>query len=426
MAQPATSRAALAPAERWPKRYTVVALFCLATVLCYVDRVSISVAIIPLARDLGYDTAQQGIILSAFFWGYLLTQLAGGWMADRFGGKLVLAAGVGLWSLATFLTPPATISLAVLLGVRVLLGLGEGVNFPAIHSITARWVPVAERARVLSLNFSGMHVGTVTAFLLSPPLIVLLGWPALFYITGAIGFVWLAAWIARVPGAPPDTGRDTSEMVADRHAPAARAGGIPWGRIAREPAIWAIVIAHFCSNFGYYILLLWLPSYLNYTFKVPLAEVGAYSLAPWIAAILAINAGGWIADLLTVRGMSLTAVRKLMQTAAFGLGALPLLFVPSATTTLGAVAMVTLSVAANGLGLAGFGVNHLDVGPRYAGVLMGISNTVATVPGIVGVAAAGFIVQATGSFSAVFYLAAAIYLVGMGGYLRWATGEQRL
>jgi ACS family sodium-dependent inorganic phosphate cotransporter len=430
MAESALSNSAPAPQSRWPQRYTVVALFGLATVLCYVDRVSISVAIIPLARDLGYDSARQGIVLSAFFWGYLLTQLLGGVVADRIGGKWALATGVAIWSLATFLTPPATAAFSLLLAMRVLLGLGEGVNFPAIHSLTARWIPIAERARMLSLNFSGMHVGTVTAFILSPPIIVAFGWPALFYITGAVGGIWVAVWIVRVPRHPPDSPAASSaasrDAAQDAHGLAARAPAIPWVKIAREKAVWAIVIAHFCSNFGYYILLLWLPTYLNYTFKVPLSEVGAYSLPPWIAAIISINAGGWIADSLLRRGMHITVVRKLMQSIAFTLSALPLLFVPTVESSFTAVVLVTISVAANGLGLAGFGVNHLDVGPNHAGILMGISNTVATVPGIVGVAAAGFIVQATGSFSAVFYLAAAIYLAGMFGYLAWATGERRL
>ncbi|MGH7864664.1 MAG: ACS family MFS transporter, partial [Candidatus Binataceae bacterium] len=402
----------------------------LATVLCYVDRVSISIAIIPLARDLGYDAARQGIVLSAFFWGYLLTQLLGGVVADRIGGKWVLAAGVGVWSLATFLTPPATAVFSLLLAMRVLLGLGEGVNFPAIHSLTARWVPIAERARMLSLNFSGMHVGTVTAFILSPPIIVAFGWPALFYITGAIGAIWVAVWTLRVPRRPAELSDSTAgaSQTGGQGALGAivRSAPIPWSRIIREKAVWAIVIAHFCSNFGYYILLLWLPTYLNYTFKVPLSEVGAYSLPPWIVAIISINAGGWIADALLARGVRITVVRKLMQSVGFALSAISLLIVPTVESSLAAVALVTVSVAANGLGLAGWGVNHLDVGPDHAGVLMGISNTVATVPGIIGVAAAGFIVQATGSFSAVFYLAAAIYVVGIAGYLAWGTGERRL
>ena len=95
-------------------------LFFLATVLCYVDRVSISVAIIPLSHDRGYDAAAHGIILSAFFWGYLWPQLLGGWMSDRFGGRRVLAFGVAVWSIATLLTPPASVSFGLLIAMRVL------------------------------------------------------------------------------------------------------------------------------------------------------------------------------------------------------------------------------------------------------------------------------------------------------------------
>src|SRR6516225_8770151 len=175
--------------SRFPFRYTIVALFFLSTVICYVDRVNVSVAIIPLARDRSFDAASQGLILSSFFWGYLVSQLAGGWVADRYGGKRVLAVGVAVWSIATMLTPAATASLGLLLAVRALLGIGEGVNFPAIHSLAAKWTKNSERARAVALNFTGVHLGTVLALLLSPPVILRFGWQALFYLSGALGFI---------------------------------------------------------------------------------------------------------------------------------------------------------------------------------------------------------------------------------------------
>ena len=110
MGEPVLARDSREEISRWPQRYTVVALFFLGTALCYIDRISISVAIIPLARQFGYNSAAQGVVLSAIFWGYIWTQLAGGWMADRFGGHRVLAAGVAVWSLATFIMPPAAAS----------------------------------------------------------------------------------------------------------------------------------------------------------------------------------------------------------------------------------------------------------------------------------------------------------------------------
>jgi len=196
-------------------------------------------------------------------------------------------------------------------------------------------------------------------------------------------------------------------------------------KIVREKALWAIVLAHFCANFGFNILLLWLPTYLHKNFDVPLARVGAYALVPWIATFCASNAGGWVADSMRRRGLRVGTIRKAMQTIAFGGGALPLLFLPTATSPQGAIALVTTSTTCSGLGLSGHAVNHLDIGPRHAGVLMGISNTIATIPGIIGVAATGFILRATGSFSAVFYVIAAVYVAGLIGYDLWASGDQK-
>src|SRR5215813_6532886 len=287
-------------APRWARRYTVLALLFFATLLCYLDRVSISVAIISLAKAEHFAPTAQGVVLSAFFWGYIWTQLLGGWLSDRFGGKRVLAAGVAIWSLATFLTPAAArISFVALCAMRVLLGFGEGVNFPAIYSLIARWMPVRERGRAISINASGMHLGTVTALLLSPRIVVALGWRALFYITGAVGIFWLAAWMARAADRPESDGSMSASelsLITQERAAAARIARVPWRSIMHEPAVWAIVLAHFCSNFGFNILLLWLPTYLHHTFRVEIGRVGLYALMPWIATFAVVNAAGWIAD----------------------------------------------------------------------------------------------------------------------------------
>jgi ACS family sodium-dependent inorganic phosphate cotransporter len=190
--------------------------------------------------------------------------------------------------------------------------------------------------------------------------------------------------------------------------------------------VWAIVLAHLCNNFGFYILLLWLPSYLDHTFHVPLKDLGVMAVAPYLAAFVVANLSGWLADSLQRRGMRMTLVRKTLQTIGFSLGAITVCAMPWAHTATQAVLLATVSLGSTALGLGGWGVNHLDVAPRYAGILMGISNTFATLPGIVGVAATGFIVQATGSYSGVFYLAAAVYLVGLVAFNVWGSGERKI
>jgi MFS transporter, ACS family, solute carrier family 17 (sodium-dependent inorganic phosphate cotransporter), other len=123
--------------------------------------------------------------------------------------------------------------------------------------------------------------------------------------------------------------------------------------------------------------------------------------------------------------MSLTAVRKLMQAAAFTLGAVPMVLLPSATSALVATTLVTISLGGVSFGAAGYAVNHLDIAPQYAGILMGLSNTFAQLPGIVGVALTGFIVKATQSFAGAFYLSALIYLIGLVCYVAMASGERQ-
>ncbi|MBV8774673.1 MAG: MFS transporter [Deltaproteobacteria bacterium] len=212
---------------------------------------------------------------------------------------------------------------------------------------------------------------------------------------------------------------------ADRpQAPLAES--IPWAAILREKNVWAIVIAHVCNNFGGYIILLWLPTYLHRIFNVPIERLGNYSIVPWIAAFLVANLSGWVADNLRKRGMNMTAVRKLMQAVAFTLGAVPMILLPLAHSPLVATILVTVATGGAGFGVAGFAANHLDIAPRYAGILMGLSNTFAQLPGIVGVALTGFIVNLTHSFAGAFYLIAAVYVVGMICYLTLGGGERRL
>ncbi len=426
----AVARGAAAGHSFAPRRHIIVGLFFLSTVICYVDRVNVSIAIIPMARDLGYSAAAQGLILSAFFWGYIVSQLGGGWIADRYGGKAVLGFGVGCWSLATLLTPlGAAFSFPMLLGARVLLGVGEGVNFPAIHSLAAQWSPARERARALALNYTGIFLGTIAALLTSPPLILRYGWPAVFYLGGALGVLWLIAWqLIAADGPESATGISAGELelILAGRPPMGRPTSVPWAAIMREKAVWAIVLAHVCNNWGFYILLLWLPTYLHRALKVPVERVGEYSLIPWVATFFVGNLAGWLSDWMQTRGMPVTTVRKLIQAAGFSLGAIPLLFLPAITHLGPALALVTVSACCGAMSLAAFGVNHLDIGPRYAGILMGISNTAATVPGIIGVAATGFILDFTGSFAAIFYITAGVYAVGLVGYLAWASGERKL
>jgi len=175
-------------------------------------------------------------------------------------------------------------------------------------------------------------LGTVVALVTSPIIVLTLGWRAVFYFSGMLGFVWLAVWMLKAANDPEHCAgvspQELAAIQADRpEAPLAKS--IPWDAILREKHVWAIVIAHVCNNFGVYIILPWLPAYLHETFSVPMERLGSYSIVPWIAAFCVDNFSGWIADGLREHGMSMSFVRKLIQTTAFIFGAVPMLLLPS-------------------------------------------------------------------------------------------------
>ena len=406
----------------WQRRHTVVLLCFFSTFICYIDRVNISVAIIPMAEQFGWSDTERGFVLSSFFVGYLVTQVLGGWMAGKFGGKVVLGFGVLWWSGFTLLTPlSALASFPALIAVRILMGVGEGVAFPATYNLLGRWVPLRERSRAAAFNLSAIPLGTLFAVTATPFIAVSLGWPAVFYLFGAVGFVWFAFWWYYA-GDRPQAGAETAAEQAER----ARDREIPWRAIFSKGPVWAIVFGHFANNWGLYVLLSWLPSYFASQLGINLRSVWLFVAPPWIASFVFSNIAGWIADRMITSGKSVTFTRKFMQSIGF-LG--PAVALGALATVNDAVTAVVLLSAALGLAsftFAGAGCNHLDISPRHAGVIFGISNTAATIPGIVGVALTGLLVDRTGTYAAAFYLTAAVLVSGWIVYLLFGTGRQVL
>ena len=414
--------------EYWPRRFTVVALSFAAVFICYMDRVNISVAIIPMAKQLAWDPKTQGYVLSAFFLGYFLTQVVGGRLADRFGGKVVLGVGVLWWSAFTMLTPIAAYAgLAALIVARIGMGFGEGVTFPSIYSLFGRWVPQAETSRSVGIVFSAIPLGSVFALLATPFLVIRFGWPWAFYSFGAIGVAWWLVWhwkVASHPSAHRDIAEHEKQLIARETAPIERATPPPWSKLLSSPAVWAIVVCHFCNNWGGYVLLAWGPTYITQALGVDYAKVGLFAMIPSLVSFLFLNVSGNVTDRLIARGHDKTRVRKAMQSIGFGGSAVCLTglgYIHDATL---AITLMTVASIIGAFASSGFAVNHLDLAPRHAGVLMGISNTAATIPGFVGVSVSGWILQITGSWALVFQVAAALYVFGMLFYLFFASARR--
>ena len=385
-------RAASATAARsgWKAWHTVVCPLLRRGFISYIDRTNISVASIAMKEQFGWTETTKGFVLSSFFVGYLLLQVVSGTLANKYGGKIVLGVAVLWWSLFTMLTPPAAmLSLSALIGARIALGLGEAAVFPASINMIGRWVPVASRLarrRVVHERTVARHGGVASAHGLAHPR------------------VWLADAVLRLRHRRVRVGRGLGSRSWQRswRRSRASAGRTPADSMAqdlRTPAVWAIIINHFCSNWTLYVLLAWLPSYFKTTFGVSLANAGS-SLGGAVAHELrdgatspAHLADGMINARPTLRRSYASSCRRPGCSA-------PRSFYSSFIRRARRATGMLLMCGATGtlaLCIAGYTVNSFDIAPRYADVIWGISNTFATVPGIVGVAVTGWLVRAHGN-----------------------------
>eukprot|EP00963_Diacronema_lutheri_P002341 scaffold155_cov347-Pavlova_lutheri.AAC.20 len=403
-----------------------------AFVLCNMDKVNMSVAVIPMAEELAWSPTQRGIVSSAFFLGYALTQIPAGWIANRVGGEKVLWAGVAIWSFGTMIAPLAAYSsLWALCLTRVLVGLGEGLAPASAVGLMAERVPQKERARAVSLVFGGMDAGSVIGLLLAPLLIRYFGWTSVFYMFGLLGFIWCSWWILTRTD---ELGKQ-EQLCEAADLPNKMSKEVPWKQIATCVPFFATIAAHFCYNYGYFTLLAWLPSYFEDALGLDVRGAGWLTLIPYLAMCLMTPFVGPVADGLVARGHSITRVRKVAQCVAFLGPCLALGVICALTTTVGtasngvAGAVVTLLSCAFALGTwsrAGLYCNHQDLSPRYASILLGISNAVGAVPGLVGVSIAGLVYDKTHFWEwSLFYPTMIFQAVGAVLFVCFASGERQ-
>lgn len=416
-----------------PKRVIVIAMCFIAMAICYLDRVSMSTGIVPMADEFGWSNTTKGWILSSFFIGYVIAQIPGSWATNRYGGRIVLGVSLVWWSIVTFITPAAAMSsVGLLIAARVAMGIGEAAVTPCLYNLAARWMLPHERARSLVVMIGGIPVGTMTALLISGWILESYPWQVMFYAFGGLGLVFAFFWFRFIHGSPADHPHISADEKALLTGPTAIASNpgtgtwseVPWKQLLRTPAVWALISNHFCSNWGLYVLLTWLPSYFK-TFKdMGIGSSGLYSAAPWLILFIVANFAGVIADRLVKAGKTITWVRKTMQVIGLVGSAIGLLVASYVQTPLVAVIVLCGTLGILGFTWAGFGPNHLDVAPRYADVLSGLTNTAGSMPGVIGVVVTGWIVDLTGSFSSAFQLAAVINIIGALIWLKWSTGER--
>lgn len=381
-----------------------------------------------MQKEFDWSNVDKGYVFSFFFWGYLCMQIGGGYLANRFGGKLVLGWAVVFWSIFTVLTPMAAfMSIPALLVVRFLMGIGEAGLAPSSFTVVGRWFPQTEQSRVMSFLSSGTILGTVGALLLGPKIVTTYGWEMIFYAFGALGFIWAVFWYFLMKDQPdqhPNITEYEKDLISAGGGVKERAATIPWKSILSSSAVWALCSMGFAVSWTLYIFLSWLPSYFADVHCLDLAGAGIYALLPWIIMFLMLNVGGWIADKMISRGIPTTKTRKLLIVGGMLGSAFFIIFLRGAETPEMATMLMCAALGILALAYGGLVPNGLDIAPRFADIVYGTVNTFGTLAGALGAIAAGYIVQKTGSYDNVFIVTAVISIIGALVYFVFGYGRK--
>ncbi|KAF5749587.1 anion transporter 6 chloroplastic isoform X1 [Tripterygium wilfordii] len=423
------------PWKNVPQRYKLIGTTSLAFVICNMDKVNLSIAIIPMSHQFGWSPSVAGLVQASFFWGYALSQLPGGWLAKIFGGRKVLEIGVLIWSIATALLPSVAGFMPGLVLSRILVGIGEGVSPSAATDLIAKSIPLAERSRAVAFVFGGLSVGSVAGLLLAPPLIQTFGWESVFYIFGLLGVGWFLGfqYFKEIEDSYPAEQISQSQTI-NMNKPWKTSveelvwslKDVPWRAFFRSEAVWAMIYAHFCGSWGHYTCLSWLPTYFSEELNLNLTEAAWVSILPPLASILVTSIAAQFADYLISSGVETTKVRKLCQAVGF---LSPAFCMTLSSVDLGLPPWEVVGILTGGLALSSFALSglyctHQDISPKYASILLGITNTVGAVPGIVGVALTGYLLDSTHSWSiSLFAPSIFFYLTGTIVWLMFASSK---
>ncbi|XP_045101821.1 putative inorganic phosphate cotransporter isoform X2 [Portunus trituberculatus] len=389
--------------------------------------------------EFAWDENEQALILGAFFWGYVITNPLGGRLGEVVGGKVVFCVGVLVTAVLTLLTPVvARTSTTLFIALRVIEGLGEGVTFPAMNSMLARWIPPFERSRASSFIYTGSQVGTVISMPISGLLCqssFLGGWPSVFYLFGALGVLWCIAWMFLIHDDPEKHPRiNLDELTYIQHSlnrsATSKVRPFPLVHVLTSLPFWAIVVAHVAQNWGFYTLLTEMPTYMKNILRFDIAHNSFMSALPYLVMWLFSMVVGQLADYLQTSGRLSTAnTRRLFNSIGiYGpMVCLVLVGYAGCNRTI-AITLLCLGVGLNGATFSGYINSHLDIAPNFAGTLMGLTNCAATVPGFVAPMVAGALIngkETVGQWKLVFWIAGIVYLVGNTFYIIFLSGEKQ-
>jgi len=389
----------LSTRERW-----ALALLALSAFINYIDRTTLSVGAVSIQRELGLTDYQLGKLLSAFFWTYAACQLCSlaGWLVDRFHVGWILAGGFLLWSAATAGTGLSR-GFESLFALRLLLGVGESVAYPAYSHILAAF-PENRRGLANGVIDFGSRSGPAFGTLAGGLLMAGFGWRIFFLSLGLGSMLWLVAWVFVMPGG--------------RARPSAPASGEPGeGRaptvldILRQRSAWFTFLCLF-GDYIWYFLITWLPAYLQRERHFPAPKMAVLGAVAFLAAAVACVFCGWLSDRWISAGATVTRVRKAFCGGGLAL-AVVILPVSIVQSDRAAMTLLILSCAAVGMWTSNvWAITQTLAGPRAAGKWCAIQNGLGNLSGVAAPWVTGWVLQRTGRFYAAFVVAALVALAG--------------
>ncbi|XP_022184753.1 putative inorganic phosphate cotransporter isoform X3 [Nilaparvata lugens] len=346
------------------------------------------------SAEFDWEEQTQGMILSAFFWGYVLTQLPGGLLAERVGGKQVLGLGLLISTICTLITPLAAHQGAsYLIVTRFILGLGQGPLYPSLNVMLAQWAPVQERGRLGALVFAGAQIGNVISMAVGGLLIRYMGgWTSVFYVFGTSGLIWFFLWqflCYSDPSSHPFISQSEKEFLLSKSVgqlkKRAELPPTPWRSIMTSVPLWGLIIAQIGHDWGLFTIITDLPKYMKSVMHFSIAQNGFLSAAPYMVMWIAAITSGWIVDwLINVKQYPVTCVRKTFITIASVGPAFGIL----AATYAGCDKVLVATFFTVGMGLMGafvpsLKVNALDLSPNYAGTTLALVGGIGAISGII-------------------------------------------
>jgi ACS family hexuronate transporter-like MFS transporter len=393
-------------------RWVVCALLFFAATINYIDRQVIGLLKPTLQTQIGWTEIGYSYEVMSFQAAYALGLLGVGRLIDRIGTRKGFSISIIFWSIAAM-------GHALARGVwgfgiaRFFLGLGEAGNFPAAIKTVAEWFPKKERALATGIFNSGTNIGALITPFIVRAVTDRWGWRAAFIFTGAIGFLWLVAWLAlyrRPEEHPSITKAELDYIHSDVEEPVA---AVPWSRLLPHRQTWAFSIAKFMTDPIWWLYLFWLPDFLHKRHNLNLKDFGPPLVVVYLLADIGSIGGGWLSSSLIKRGWTINEGRKLAMLIC-ALAVVPIVFAAQASNLWVAVVLVGVAAAAHQGWSCNLFTTTSDMFPRYAvGSVVGIGGMAGAIGGLMIARLVGEILERTGSYVPIFVIAGSAYLAAL-------------